>query len=250
MSIVLPRTDKDGNYYVSYSQLSSFTSDSGFNTRLPGHLEYFQSYFLKQRWPDQGWALFGSQVEDYICYRNAPEDVIAKMDKELSEQGNSTISEALASFTDEEKKVLDTIEPLGTFQKEIRIWLFENVYLLGYIDDCTEDLSWLRDYKTCSLASSKQYYTDTYKQLDIYSLYAKQETGKIPEKLEVVMIERKGNCFGMTEARDVLSVGKKVWYHERTTTEEKLFQLEGWMKKRVLEISDYYKLFLDLNVQV
>ena len=245
--IILPRQDEDGNYYISYSQSDSFNSDSGFNTGLMGDLEYMQSYFFGKKWPDMGWGEFGTQVEDYICYRDYPKEEILKLDKELKEQNQSTISEAINSFTDEEKEVLNTVTPIGNFQVEVKYWIFPNVYIKGYIDDANNDLSHLRDYKTASNNSRRRYYKDTYKQLDIYSLYARQETGKIPEKLEVVIIERKGNVFGLENRRDLLSVGKEVWYLDRETTEERLFKVEEDIKRTVIKISEMYKTFLTLK---
>jgi hypothetical protein len=240
--IILPRQDKDGNYYVSYSQLSSFNAVSGFNTKLPGKLEYIQSYFFGERWPDAGWAEFGSDAENYVCYRDRP-DLVVELDKELKAKGERTITESIESFSLPERKVLDTIEPLGTFQKELRIWLFPNVYVLGYIDDATEDFMYLRDYKTGSAARKADYSGKNYKQLDIYSIWVMQEYKVLPKKLEVVLIERKGNCMNMVNARNVLTVGSNVWYIERPVIEENLYVLKDWMKKQVLEIAEYYKIF-------
>ena len=249
--IVLPRKDKDGNYYISYSQIDSFLSDKGFNTGLPGNLEYIQSYFFGKRWPDAGWALFGSQVEDYICYREASLEEIRKVDSELGREGEETIEHAVTkAFSEDEKKVMNQIEPLGTFQRVVKIWIYDNVYIYGFIDDCTDDYSIMRDYKTASKNSAKKYYTDKYKQLDIYSLYALQETGKIPEKLEVCIIERKGNCFGMQNRRDLLSVGKEVLWVDRTTSLEKLEILRLHIQDTIKKISDMYKLYLKTNNHV
>lgn len=246
-NIILPRQDKDGNYYISYSQYNSFKSASGFNTGLPGDLEYMQGYFFKKRWEDQGWGLFGSQAEDYICYRDYLESEIEELDAGLIEQGQPTITEAINSFTKEERETLDTITPLGNFQVEVKFWLSENVYIYGFIDDATDDLSHIRDYKTASKNSKARYYKDDYKQLDIYALWARQQTGKIPEQLEVVIIERKGNCFGLENRRDLLSVGKEVWYLDRKTSEERLFQIEMDVKRTVEQISDMYKTYLSLQ---
>ena len=244
--IILPRQDENGEYYISYSQADSYGSDSGFNTGLPGAFEYIQSYFLKIRYPDQGWGLFGGQVEDYICHGNKSPEEIAKLDAELIAQGQPTITEAIDSLTERERDILDTIEPLGNFQVTVKLYLFPGVYLLGYIDDATEDLSKIRDYKTASKSSKARYYKPEYKQLDLYALWVRSVTGMVPE-MELKIIERKGNCFGMVERRDLLSVGTEIWTHPRETTEERLFMLEAQLKKTVIEISDLYKVFLKVN---
>lgn len=221
--IILPRFDGQ-NYYISYSQFSSWKEANSFNLGVSGKQEYMLSYFLGHDFPDQGWGLFGQEVEDYICHKKHAD-----------------------KFTDKEKFTLDKIKPLGLFQKEVKIWILPNVYLKGFIDDGLEDLSWIRDYKTGSNNSRQRYYKDDYVQLDLYSLYVLQETGKLPEKLEVCIIERKGNCFGMVNRRDLLSVGTEIWYHYRETSIERLERIKAELTAVIYEISNAYKLFLKVN---
>ena len=221
-SLLLPRIDAEGKPYISYSQVKAWNDKKGFNTGYLGRYEYMLSYFFGEDWPDAGWAQFGQEVEDYICERKNA-----------------------AAFSEAEKKVLNTIVPLGTFQKEIKID-FGDFYLLGYIDDATSDLMYLRDYKTCSENSSKQYYTPEYKQLDIYAMWVKQQTGKYPERMEVVMVEREGNCF-RGGGRNVLSVKNEVWYHPRTTSEERQAELKDYIRKTAEDISKHYQAFLKIT---
>lgn len=225
-SIVLPRKDADGNFYISYSQISTFKDKESYNLKVLGKIEYMAAYFFGDKWPDSGFALFGSEAEDYICNGDHAEN-----------------------FSADERKVLDSIEPIGNFQVEIKIWILPNVYIKGYIDDCNEGLSWLRDYKTASKRSKAKYYKEEYVQLDIYAMYALQETGKIPEKLEVCIIERTGNCFGMVNRRDLLKVGNEVWYHDRETSLERMNKIKGDLIATVYEISELYQLYLQLNSQ-
>lgn len=224
LGVDMPRKDKDGINYISYSQYSSYKSESGFNTGFPGNIEYIMSYFMGQTWPDSGFAQFGKDVEDYICEKAASE-----------------------TFTAKEREVMNGIVPLGRFQQEVKLWLGADLYLLGYIDDATQDLMHIRDYKTASENSSKRYYEDDYAQLDLYAMWVKQETGKLPDKMEVCIIERKGNCFGMVNRRDLLSLGSRVWYHERKTTEERLDKIKAGLMKVVFEISDRYKVYKQLK---
>jgi hypothetical protein len=222
--IILPRRDKDGNYYISYSQYSSWKDLKSFNMGLLGKVEYMACYFFGVQFPDQGWALFGSEVEDYICHKKWFE-----------------------KFNERERGVMDTITPLGNFQVEVKYWILPNVYIYGFIDDATEDLSYLRDYKTASANSKARYYKEDYTQLDIYALYARQQTGKIPEKLEVCIIERKGNCFGMVERRDLLSVGEQIWYRPRETSIERLTKVESDLIAAIKDISYMYQLYLKMQ---
>lgn len=223
-NIVLPRKDANGDYYISYSQFSSWKDAASFNLGVKGSIEYMVGYFFGHKFPDQGWGEFGKVVEDFIC------------------EGTSD-----DFLTTQEKETLSQIKPLGNFQIEVKLWILPNVYLLGYIDDGNKELTWIRDYKTASNNSRQKYYKDDYVQLDLYAMWVLQETGKLPEKLEVCIIERKGNCFGMVERRDLLSVGKEVWYHEREISKERLDKIKSDLIQAVMDISKAYSIYLKMN---
>lgn len=219
--IELPRC-KDGKYYTSYSQINDWNSAKGFSTGLKGKQEFILKYFAGINFPDTaGFAQFGNEVENYILNREDSD-----------------------KFTDEEKETLDKIQKLDLHQHEIMI-PFEGFYVKGFIDDMSNDYTWIRDYKTASLNSSKKYYEDDYKQLDFYALGIRAATGVLPSKLEVCAIERLGN--GFRGGRDVMSVGKEIWYIDRKTDEARLKELEEYIVKTVHEISDYYKVYKQLN---
>jgi PD-(D/E)XK nuclease superfamily len=219
---VLPRQDKDGNYYISYSALNSWAAIKGFNTKRLGKEEFIRSYFFGEDYPDAfGFAQFGSEVEDYICGK----------------------PEAQELFTKEEKATLDTIKPLGVFQHEIKI-NFDGFYLKGFIDDVSPDYKLIRDYKTASENSKAKYYEDDYNQLDIYALAIQQDFGHIPQ-MEVAVIERLGN--GFRGGRNVMTVGNQTWYIPRTTTPQKLLELRQFIINTTKEISEHYQIFLKLN---
>lgn len=245
--IILPRQAEDGNYYISYSQYNSFKSLKSFNLGIEGKHEYIRTYFLNETHPDQGWAEFGQDVEDYICYGSLNKTKLKKIDKERSDNNQKLVSEVISGFNQDEKNTLSKIEPLGNFQVEVNLKILPNVFIKGYIDDATKDLTHIRDYKTCSKNSSKKYYGDDYYQLDIYSAWVKQETGEFPKKAEVCMIERKGNCFGLVERRDLLTVGNEVWYNDREIYKDRVDYVVDDIKKVVSEISDLYKVFLKSN---
>lgn len=219
--IILPRTNKDGKPRVSYSQIKLFNDLKSFNLGVEGKMEYIISYFLGYTYPDIGWGEFGEDVETYIGTR-------AGADK----------------FTDKEKSTLEKIEPLGVLSDKFDIDYGEFI-LTGIIDDRTEDWSRIRDYKTASKNSKKQYEEDDYVQLDLYALKGLEVTGVIPE-LEVCVIERKGNAnFG--GGREALTVGDAIWYIPKKTNEERLEALKKHIFQTVVEISDLYKIYLDLN---
>lgn len=221
--MILPRKDKEGNCYISYSQITAWHEAKGFDTGLPGKVEFIRKYFLGETFEDtKGFGLFGTEVEGYITERNYAD-----------------------KFTDQEKKVLEQISPLGVFQKEFKL-KYDGFYVLGYIDDMLPDATKIRDYKTASKKSGKKYEEDAYFQLDLYALAIKQETGKLPKELEVCIIERLGN--GFNGGRDVMTVGNDVWYVQRKTNKERLKKLEQTILQTAEEISEYYQVFLKLNV--
>lgn len=222
-SIVLPRRDENGHYRISYSQFDSWKAVSSFNLKVYGNIEYMAAYFFGDKFPDAGWAQFGTEVEGYITER------------EFSDK-----------FAPAEKQTMDPIIPLGVFQHEVKLYLLPNVYILGYIDDMAPDMSKIRDYKTCSTNSKAKYYKESYYQLDIYGMYVQQLTGKIPEG-EVCAVERKGNVMGLENARHLLSVGKSVWYIPRVFTQERFDTVKADLIKFIYDLSDHYKLYLKLN---
>jgi len=221
--IILPRQDENGEYYLSYSQKSTWSAIKSFNLGISGRIEYMASYFLKRRWPDQGWAEFGQDVEDYVCEKSGAD-----------------------KFKPNELLVLDRITPLGLFQQEVKYYVLPNVYIKGFIDDMTPEKTLIRDYKTASVASKARYYKDDYTQLDLYANAVYKETGVLPQA-EVCIIERKGNCFGMVERRDLLSVGEEIWYHQREISLERIARVEAEVLTTIFDISSHYKHFLMLN---
>lgn len=219
--ILLPRTTEAGKPRVSYSQVKAFNELKSFNLGVEGKLEYMISYFFGRTFPDIGWGQFGEEVESYISVREGED-----------------------KFTNAEKEVLNKIQPLEVQADKFSIDYGEFEFF-GIIDDRLADWSKIRDYKTASKNSKKQYETDDYKQLDIYALAGVEKTGIIPE-LEVCVIERNGNAnFG--GGRQALTVGKEIWYIPKKTSEERLDMIKKDIFKTVIEISDYYKMFLKLN---
>lgn len=219
--IKLPRTNKEGKPRVSYSQIRLFNEAKTFRMQTEGVLEYIAVYFFGVTSSDVGWGQFGKDVEAYIAERKKGD-----------------------FFTDDEKRVLEEVEVLGVTSDDFELD-FGDFVLSGIIDDRLEDWSKIRDYKTASKNSKKQYEKSTYKQLDLYALKGLEATGKIP-RLEVCVIERKGNAaYG--GGREALKVGSNIWYIEKKTNEKKLRELKTKIRETVLEISEYYKIFLKYN---
>src|SRR5690625_4105373 len=97
-----------GKPMISWSQIKSFKSKTGFNTGLLGKFEYFRSKFSKEKFEDMGWGFHGHAVETYITLRSEDKRKLSKKDKEYLKWANE-------HFSDEERKTLDKIKPLGTY---------------------------------------------------------------------------------------------------------------------------------------
>lgn len=219
--LVLPRINDKGQYTISYSQIKLWHDLKGFSTGLLGKFEYIRSYMMGETYPDVGWAQFGIEVEDYVCERKHAD-----------------------KFTEQERAVMEKIVPLGNFQVPIDID-FKDFRFIGYKDDANDDESILRDYKTASVKSKEQYYGDGYKQLNLYALDTKKKSGKLPNELQVTVIERLGNAF--RGGRDVLSVGENVWEIQKEIDPVAIDSMEDLIVNTAREISEYYAIYLEMN---
>lgn len=220
-----------GKYYTSWSSIESFNDKSGFNTGFLGKLEYVLNKFFKITFPEMGWAPFGHQVENYVTLKTDSEH-----------------------FTKEELNLLDGIEPLGVFQREVCLYFKEvDIILLGYIDDHsipTKDnvIDIVRDYKTKSESSKKDLHLPKKFQLELYTMYL-QDAGHTVNSAEYLVIERLGGRECMQGGgRESLSVGKQVWREPYPRlTEERFSQARELVIKTVKEVSSLYKTYLKLK---
>jgi hypothetical protein len=217
---MLPKKDKEGVPYISYSQANLWSDVKGYNTGMDGKIEYMLSYFYKVNFPDVGFGGFGGKVGTAL------------------EVGD------FSAFSPLEIETLKKVERLDVFEKEIRI-PFDGFYLVGYIDTCTEDLKYIKDYKTASPSSKEKYYTDDYKQLMIYAKGVHCEKGYYPERMNVEIIERKGNAFN--GGIDALSLGDNIWIVEKEISAEKIEEVAKYVEKTALEISEYWSVWKKIN---
>ena len=221
--INLPKKDEEGVCTISYSQVSSWNEVKGYNTKMLGKKEYILKYFLGVEFDDVGFGEFGTKV------------------------GESLENNSFTEFSPEETKTLKKVNRLDLFERKVKIdFKEEGFYLYGYIDTCTEDLMHIKDYKTASENSKKKYSTDGYFQLDIYALGVFEETGKYPEKMDVEIIERKGNAF--RGGLSALSIGTDIWIIDRKVIPQRLKEIKSNILKTAKEISGYYSIYQKLNV--
>lgn len=217
-----------GKHYISWSSIESFNDKNGFNTSLLGEYEYMLNKFFKIEFPDLGWGDFGHQVENYITLRTDGEN-----------------------FTDVEKSVLETIEPLGNYQREVCLYIEElDIIVLGYIDDHStptkeKHIEILRDYKTKSESSKKDLHLPKKFQLELYAMYL-ISLGYTVGKGQYVVIERLGGKECMNGGgRAVLSIGERVWYEDYLRLNEDRFkEAQELVKNTVTRISSYYRTYL------
>jgi len=212
--IKLPK-EKDGRPVTSYSQISLWNDKSSFNLKTEGKIEYIRKYFFGEKYEDEfGWAEFGRKVEDAL-------------------EAND-----FSSFTEKEIEVLKQVKTYPVFQKEMTID-YGDFDLFGIIDNCTEDLSEMQDFKTASENSAKKYNSPDYKQLTIYTSAIYRQTKKLPKKVKVCVIERKGNPM----KGEILTVGEKTWDIDKKITKTDIKKVDEYVIKTVKDISETYKVF-------
>ena len=223
--IQLPRKNDKGKYRISYSQLNTFIGEEAFNKildtdgklkNISGSTGYILNYFMGYVFPKSPmdiYAPFGQKCEAYIA---------EGIKDDLSEP---------------ERKMLDKIPTLSNFQELVEID-FGDFVIEGFIDNCNADRSHIVDFKTASVASSKKYEKQDYYQLDIYAMDYYKKFGRIPEKMEVIVIERGGSHF-----KPPLMV-KGSFVIPKSTSIEKMEYVENdVILPTVQKISDCFKLF-------
>ena len=223
--------------YISWSQIETFNDKVGFNTGLLGEFEYIINRFSKVEFPEMGWGVFGSELEAYITLRNQKD--LSKVEEKVQKE----FQDALINFTDREKAILDTIEPLGVFQDEICYFVKElNIIVLGYIDDRTKEdkdgnIRLMRDYKSKSESSKKDLHLDKKYQIELYILGLRQR-GLNVLNAEYCIVERLGGYQCMQGGgRESLSVGDRIWYEPYSWTEDRLEQTHSMIIDTAQRIS-------------
>lgn len=159
--INLPSKDKNGNSFLSYSQISLFLKDKE---------DYKKRYITKEPFKSNAYIDFGLKVDDAL------------------------VKNDFCLFKKNEVDTLSKVTRLDIFQRKIII-KFEGFYIIGFIDTCTEDCKKIIDYKTGGKNKELEYSKKEYNQLYYYSLGIKQELGYYPDKLSVEFIRREGNTY-------------------------------------------------------
>lgn len=217
--LILPRLDKDGNYYISYSQL---------NTWKRSKREYIRQYFFGEAFEGNAYTDFGTKV------------------------GEALENNDFSGFTAEEKKFLKTIPRYGEYEREIKLQM-KGFYVKGFIDTSSPEEDYdngkglhvrrMADYKTGDVKKKEaEYASDDYTQVDIYAAALRQEYGVLPDSVGVYIIDRKGNAFKGEE----LTLGSKFVHVEKGTTDKRADNILEEVQTLAEEISEYYQIFLKL----
>lgn len=205
----LPRKDKEGKCYISYSQHSKWKYSKK---------DYIKSYFFGERFEGNAYTDFGSKI------------------------GEALENNDFSAFDRVEIKTLKKVTRLDEFEREIK-WNLDGFYVMGYIDTNDKDCKILIDYKTGDLNKVATYEDDKYDQLAIYAGAIAQETGTLPEQAHVELIERTGNAFRGEE----LALGKEVVSIPQDITPEKIEKVKKEVVKVATEIAGHYAVFKKIN---
>lgn len=222
--LILPRKDDDGNYYISYSQISKWKRSKR---------DYIRKYFFGE--PDDNAALqlygdFGHKVGE--AYENND----------------------FSAWNKEEAEFLQTLPHLDEFEREIKLKM-DGFYVLGYIDTNTKPVlhknaehglyvKELADYKTGDIEKrAPEYEADDYLQVDIYAAALHQEYGVYPEKGSVVLIGRSGNAF----AGEELNLTLEAEIIDKPISAERCESVLEDVQKITEEISEHYVAYLKLT---
>lgn len=218
--IELPKKDKDGKSYISYSQYSKWKSDKK---------DYIKSYFLGERFEGNAYTSFGSMI------------------------GEALENNDFSGFTEQEVEVLSRITRLDQFEREIA-WDFGDFFVKGFIDtndvlldglspDAKEVVTKIVDYKTGDMNKVAVYEDDAYDQVTIYAGAIEQETGHLPTMGWVELIERTGNAF----RGEPLKLGNKVEVIPQDVSPGAVARVRENILKVAKEITASYKVFNLLN---
>ena len=213
--IKLPRKDKEGKHYLSYSQISMWKKSKR---------DYIREYFYGEK-----------DTKDFL--------------KPYGDFG-SKVGEALehndfSGFHPHEQEFLKTIPRLEEFEREIFLQM-DGFYMKGYIDTSTIPTTYveqLADYKTGEISKrTAEYESDNYIQTDIYSAALEQEFGKLPDIAKVIIIQRDGNAF----KGEKLTLGDKFHIVDKPVTRERIDQVKAECQAIAEEISKYYTVYLKM----
>jgi len=200
----LPRKDKHGENYLSYSQISTFKRSKE---------DYYNQYVLNVPFNGNEYTDFGNKVGESL------------------EKNDFTL------FNNKEKDILINVKRLDLFERKT-ILKYNDFYVIGFIDSCSSDFLEILDYKTGGNGKHIQYTKLDYNQLHIYALSIRQELGITPRKASVQFITRGGNLYKGDEFYIKNTQPKNI---EIDISENNLKKVYWNLLKTAEEINEFYK---------
>jgi|GEM_PF-1523715 hypothetical protein len=215
--IILPRQDKEGKYYISYSQISKFKRSKR---------EYIRQYFFGEDTASEAlkkYGAFGHLI------------------------GEAFENNDFSAFEGEDKKFMEGVKKYDEFEREIKLKM-NGFYVKGFIDSNTKPskhkkpyIKKILDYKTGDVDKKRtDYSSPEYNQLEIYASALKQEFGKLPDIAHVVLIGRNGNAFNGEE----LTLSRRIAIIERSMDQDLIDVVLKDVQETAEEISRLYQVFL------
>lgn len=219
----LPKVDKEGRSYISYSQINNYKKSKR---------SYIREYLLGESGPAalKPYGDFGTKVGEALENNNFEE------------------------FTEKEQEFLKTVTRYDEFEREISLKM-DGFYVKGYIDSNTlsykkkgnkkvEVVEKILDYKTGEIEKRRaEYESDDYIQIAIYAAAIKQDTGSLPKECSVVLIQRDGNAF----AGEELTLGDEYTTIKKKVDTKVVNKVLTYVQETAEEISGLYEVFLKLN---
>ena len=223
-NIHLPKTDKQGKFYLSYSQYTKW---------LDNKRNYIRRYFFGEKDEGNAYFDFGHKVGEAL--------------------ENNDFS---AFETEQEVELMKSIPRYDEFEREIKLQM-DGFYVIGYIDTNNVEskgkkkglVTKMADYKTGEMKQEAVYKSKDYKQLHIYAEALRQEQGCLPEQIDVFLIERLGNPYDKNVRNRELVLGEEVRRIEKTgdITDESIKETLDVINGAAEGISDHYKMYLRMK---
>jgi len=218
--MILPRKDKEGAYYISYSQITKFKKSKR---------EYIRQYF------------FGEDTASAALKRYG---AFGHLIGEAFENNDFT------PFEGEDRTFMEGVRKYDEFERKVKLQM-DGYHVLGFIDSNTTPttgkgsyVKCILDYKTGDVdKKSPDYKSPDYNQLEIYAAALKQKYGKLPDMAHVILIGRDGNAFNGEE----LTLNRRMAIIERSMDQELIDKVLLDVQETAEEISNLYKAFLKLK---
>ena len=208
----LPKTDKEGVPYLSYSQKKKWKTKNR---------DYIRQYFFGEKQDNPLLKVYG--------------DFGHKV-------GESYENNDFSGWNKREAAFLKKLPAYDEFEREIKLQM-DGFYMLGFIDSNTAPDGYVKkilDYKTGDIDKGvEEYEAEDYDQTEIYSAALEQEFGQMPDESIVVLIGRVGNAFNGEE----LKLNRKHEIIQKPLSRERIDEVKQNLQECAEEIADYYRVF-------